>query len=129
MSDVEKPKGDLAIRVMAMPKDTNQNGDIFGGWVLSHMDIAAVSCAIEASRSRVTTAAIESMIFLQPVHVGDFVSFYTTLEKTGRSSMCIRVETWAESIDYQQKVTEGTFTCVAIDEEKRPKQVFFHESV
>ncbi len=126
---VEKPCGDLAIRVLAMPKDVNHNGDIFGGWVLAHMDMAAVSCATEKSGSRVTTAAVDGMSFIAPIHVGDFVCIYAKILSTGRSSMVVLVETWA--IDgtgglnaKRRKVTEGRFTCVAIDEHGKPHPVF-----
>lgn len=126
---VEKPCGDLAIRVLAMPKDVNHNGDIFGGWVLAHMDMAAVSCATEKSGSRVTTAAVDGMSFIAPIHVGDFVCIYAKILSTGRSSMVVLVETWATNgtggpDKKRRKVTEGRFTCVAIDDHGKPHAVF-----
>ena len=91
----KEPRGELAIRTLAMPSDTNVNGDIFGGWVISYMDLAGLSIARKQSHSRVTTAAIDKMSFLSPVHVGDFICCYGELLKVGRTSMTIRIETYA----------------------------------
>lgn len=124
MSSVKEkePQGELAIRVVAMPANTNPNGDIFGGWVVSHMDIAGMSLAKQHTRNRVTTVAIESMTFLAPVHVGDFICCYVDLIKKGRTSITIKVETWAIGAgdEHYRQVTEGVFTFVSIDDAGRP---------
>jgi len=101
-----------------MPADTNPSGDIFGGWVLSQMDIAAGICAGQRAQSRVVTAAIEAMSFFRPVKVGDVLGVYTTVTKAGRSSMDIHVEAWVrrDRIGQREKVTEATFTFVAVDD-------------
>lgn len=126
------PKGKLALRMVAMPADTNPNGDIFGGWLVSQMDLAAFTCAKQTCYCRVTTVAIDSISFLQPVAVGDVLCFYTELVKIGRSSMQIRVETWKISLSHKDeqriKVTEGLFTFVAIDEKGKPQPVFSTEA-
>lgn len=114
--------GDLAIRTVAMPANTNPNGDIFGGWVVSNMDLAGLSAARKYTKHRVTTVAIDKMVFLTPVCVGDFICCYTKLIKTGRTSLTIKIETWAVGADEasRRQVTEGVFTFVAIDEHGRP---------
>jgi acyl-CoA thioesterase YciA len=113
------------LRAIAMPADTNPNGDIFGGWLLSQMDLAGGSVASQRARGRVATVALTSMTFHLPVHVGDEVSCYGEIEKVGRSSITIRVETWTRRRDGGEtvKVTEGTFTYVAIDGSGRPRPV------
>lgn len=120
MSDEDDagPVGDLTVRTVAMPADTNSNGDIFGGWVLSQMDIAAGVCASQRARGRVATVAIDAMSFLRPVKVGDVLCVYTELEREGRTSMTIHLEAWALRNRYgvREKVTDGRFTFVAIDE-------------
>ena len=120
----ERPDGTLAIRTVAMPADTNTAGDIFGGWVLSQMDIAGGIAAAERAQSRVATVGIEAMSFLKPVHVGDILSVYCEVVRVGRTSVGVRVEAWVQrklSRDLM-KVTEGVFTFVALDEagNKRP---------
>lgn len=120
MSDSTQPNGNLVLRTLAMPADTNANGDIFGGWLLSQMDIAGGLEAKQHSRSRVVTVAINAMEFHRPVYVGDAVACYTTVERVGRTSMTIRVEAWATrgAIEEERiKVTEGIFTFVAINED------------
>ncbi len=116
-----EPRGNLSLRTVAMPADTNPNGDIFGGWLVSQMDLAAFTCAKKTSYSRVATVGIESINFIQPVAVGDVVCLYTELLRIGRTSMRIRVQVWKiahKSQDEQRvKVTEGVFTFVAIDKE------------
>jgi acyl-CoA thioesterase YciA len=114
--------GQLAIRTLAMPSDVNVNGDIFGGWVISYMDLAGLSIARKRARCRVTTVAIDKMVFLAPVHVGDFICCYGELIKVGRTSMTIRIQTYAtdESEGARRHVTEGIFTYVAIDANGRP---------
>ena len=118
----KKSTGQLAIRTLAMPSDTNVNGDIFGGWVISYMDLAGLSIARKRARCRVTTVAIDKMVFLSPVHVGDFICCYGELLKVGRTSMTIRIETFAtdELGEGRRQVTEGVFTYVAINAEGRP---------
>ena len=120
----ERPDGTLAIRTVAMPADTNTAGDIFGGWVLSQMDIAGGIAAAERAQSRVATVGIEAMSFLKPVHVGDILSVYCEVVRVGRTSVGVMVEAWVQrklSRDLM-KVTEGVFTFVALDEagNKRP---------
>lgn len=121
------PNGELSLQVIAMPRDTNPYGDIFGGWLLSQMDLAGMVHARRTSRGRVATVAISSMGFLRPVPVGATVSCYTTLADTGRTSMRISVEVWIDSEDENQpaKVSEGDFWYVAIDTDgkTRPVQV------
>lgn len=119
------PVGELAIRILAMPKDTNVNGDIFGGWLVSLMDLGASITAKERCKGRCVTVAIDKMIFHHPVHVGDTVCCYTELLKVGNTSMTIRVQAWAVGIAQEQrvKVTEGIFTFVAVDEHGKPRAV------
>ena len=116
------PQGELVIRTIAMPADTNANGDIFGGWLLSQMDLGGAIYARNLSRSRVTTVAIDAMTFITPVYVGDIVSCHATLAKVGRTSMRIAVEAWAQRTKGGElvRVTQGTFTYVAIDDNGRP---------
>lgn len=120
-----EPHGELVIRTIAMPADTNPSGDIFGGWLMSQMDLGAAIYARNLSRSRVTTVAVEAMAFLNPVRVGDIVNCYASLLKVGRSSMRIDVEAWVQRGDdgRLRRVTEGVFTYVAIDEAGRPHPV------
>ena len=128
MNDIDttpSPLGKLALQTVAMPKDTNANGDIFGGWLLSQMDIAALITASEVADGRAATVAIDSMAFLTPVHVGAVVSCYCDVLEIGRSSVRILVEVWINSkIDGEpQKVTEGEFVFVAIDENGRTRVI------
>lgn len=119
------PQGALVISTMAMPKDTNGNGDIFGGWLVSQMDIAGAIFAKHLAKGRVATVAINSLAFQRPVSVGDVVSCYAALEKMGRTSMTIHIEVWitADADASQYKVTEGSFVFVALDENMRPRPV------
>ncbi|MFZ5706368.1 MAG: acyl-CoA thioesterase [Pseudomonadota bacterium] len=121
----QPPAGDPAIRVVAMPADTNANGDIFGGWLVSMMDLAAGTIASQRSRGRTATIAIDGMTFHRPVKVGDVVSVYADLVSVGRTSMKIDITAWRRSRDglEVQKVTHATFTFVAIDEQGRPRAV------
>jgi acyl-CoA thioesterase YciA len=121
----ELPQGELAVRLIAMPADTNANGDIFGGWVLSQMDQAGGIAAVERAQGRVVTVAIEAMTFIRPVRVGDVLCVYTSVEKVGRTSMKIHIEAWAQRFrsHLTEKVTDGAFTFVAIDEDGRPRAV------
>ena len=117
--DLENKKnGQLAIQTLAMPTNTNANGDIFGGWLVSQMDLAAGIIAKLHSKGRVVTVAIDKMTFNESVHVGDLVSCYGNLVSTGTTSMVIDVETWCVHPDthIERKVTQGRFTFVAIDE-------------
>ena len=118
-----EPKGDLTTRTLAMPADANPSGDIFGGWVLSQMDIAAGICAGQRAEGRVATVAIDAMAFLRPVHVGDVLCVYTGIEHEGRTSIRIHLEAWAlrNRLGERVKVTDGTFTFVAIDSSGRPQ--------
>jgi acyl-CoA thioesterase YciA len=118
LSKPDKPEGDLTIRTVAMPADTNTAGDIFGGWVLSQMDIASGIAAAEHCRTRVTTVGIEAMSFLKAVHVGDILSAYCRVIRVGNTSMAVKVEAWVQRkmSDELMKVTEGEFTFVSLDE-------------
>jgi acyl-CoA thioesterase YciA len=120
-----QPTGELVIRTIAMPANTNANGDIFGGWLVSQMDLGGAIVAAHLSRSRVATVAIDAMAFLQPVYVGDVVNCHAALQKTGRTSMRIAVEAWVQRAHGGElvHVTEGDFTYVAIDENGRPRPV------
>ncbi|WP_131782753.1 hotdog domain-containing protein [Legionella gresilensis] len=122
------PKGEVTIQTLAMPADTNANGDIFGGWLVSQMDLAAGVLAKKLSQGRAATVAINSMTFLKPVRVGDIVSCYVELVKLGKTSMTIDVEVWAEPAAGFGKfrVTEGTFVFVAIDDYGKPREVPKH---
>ncbi|MDE1568934.1 acyl-CoA thioesterase [Aquabacter sp. P-9] len=114
-----------SIRTIAMPADTNPNGDIFGGWLMSQMDLAAGNVATRRARGRAATVAVEAITFLGPVAVGDEVSLFAKLTKLGRTSMRIEVEAWrrARASEETFKVTEATFTFVAIDEAGRPRPI------
>ncbi len=121
----EQPRGELSLRTLAMPRDANPNGDIFGGWVISQMDIAAGMAASLRSQGRAATVAIDGMVFKLPVYVGDILCVYTDLERVGRTSMSIHVEAFAlrGRMGERVKVTEGKFTFVAIDDERKPRAV------
>lgn len=118
----DEPKGELVIRTIAMPADTNPSGDIFGGWIVSQMDLGSGILAAKTAKSRVVTVAIEGMSFLQPVKVGDRVACYAWVEKIGRSSMTIPVEVWAQRYmtGEQVRVTHGVFIYVAVDDVGNP---------
>lgn len=120
-----KPNGRLVIQIVAMPADTNANGDIFGGWVVSHMDMGAGIEGRRRARSRVVTAAIDGLVFIKPVSVGDTVCYYANLLKVGRTSMRIQMEAWTIPMteDTPIKAAEGIFTFVAIDGQGRPRPV------
>jgi len=123
MSAPPVPRGEPALRVIAMPADTNPAGKIFGGWLLSQMDLAGGTAAHHRARGRVATVAIEAMTFHKPVNVGDEVSCYTAIRRVGRTSLTICIETWTRPSEggQQIKVTEGVFTYVAVDAEGRPR--------
>ncbi|MEP6709037.1 MAG: acyl-CoA thioesterase [Verrucomicrobiota bacterium] len=125
MDSTESPKGELVIRTIAMPADTNPNGDIFGGWLMSQMDLGSGILASKTAKTRVVTVAVEGMSFLHPVRVGDTVACYAWVEKIGRTSMIIPVEVWVQRYmqTEQTRVTRGVFTCVAVDNEGKPVPV------
>ncbi|KGE03163.1 acyl-CoA thioesterase [Pseudohaliea rubra] len=128
MSDIDStptPQGELALQTIAMPKDTNAEGDIFGGWLLSQMDLAGAIAAREVASGRVATVAIEGMAFITPVHVGAVVSCYCDVIEIGRSSIRIVVEVWIDSPHDGEpiKVTEGEFIFVAIDDKRRTRTI------
>lgn len=125
MQNNAKPKGKLVIQIVAMPADTNANGDIFGGWLVSHMDMGAGIAAKRRAHSRAVTVAIDSLVFIKPVSVGDTVSFFAELLKVGRTSMQFHIEVWTLSINAEdnEKVAEGLFTFVAIDDSGKPQPV------
>jgi acyl-CoA thioesterase YciA len=120
-----EPRGELATRTLAMPADTNPSGDIFGGWIMSLMDLAAGMTATTRARGRVVTAAVSDLSFLAPVKVGDAVCCYTDVIATGRSSMKLSVEVWVlrERLGARMKVTEATFTLVAVDADGKPRSL------
>jgi acyl-CoA thioesterase YciA len=124
-SSEEEPRGELTVRLIAMPSDTNANGDIFGGWVLSQMDQAGGIAAAERANGRVVTIAIEALKFIRPVKVGDVLCVYTAIDHHGRTSMKVHVEAWAKRFrtHRREKVTDATFTFVAIDDAGRPRPV------
>lgn len=113
----EQAIGRLTTRTLAMPSDTNAAGDIFGGWVLSQMDIAAGICAGQRAQGRVVTVTVESMSFILAVKVGDILGLYTHVAEIGRTSMVVHVEAWVrrDRIGLREKVTEGRFKFVALD--------------
>src|ERR1700733_5409571 len=120
-----EPGGDLCIRTMAMPADTNANGDIFGGWLLSQMDVGGGIFASKIAESRTVTVAIEAMSFRKAVYVGDLVSVYGNLVRTGRTSITVHLEAWAIRRRGMQPilVTDGNFTYVSIDDSGHPKAI------
>lgn len=122
---IPEPRGELALQTIAMPKDANAYGDIFGGWLVSQMDLAGGVVAHKTAKGRVATVAIENMVFIAPISVGSTVSCYAKLLSIGRSSMKIHVEVWAcEAIsNYCVKVGDGIFTFVAIDSNRRTRPV------
>jgi len=114
----DEPAGALTIRTLAMPADTNPAGDIFGGWVMSQMDIAGAIAAVERSQGRVVTVAVEAMTFIAPVKVGDILCVYTRIERVGTTSITIAIEAWArrQRLSDRVKVTDGRFIYVALAE-------------
>jgi acyl-CoA thioesterase YciA len=119
------PASEPALRAIAMPADTNPQGDIFGGWLLSQMDLAGSTAAIRRAKGRVATVAVTSMTFRRPVLVGDEVSCYAEVIKVGNTSVTVKIESWVRRGigDDPIKVTEGIFTYVAIGADRRPKAV------
>lgn len=119
------PSGQLTLQTLSMPADTNPYGDIFGGWLMSQMDIAGAIMAQEVAKGRVTTVAVGSMVFLRPVPVGATVSCYASAQDVGRTSVRILIEVWIKVCKTGEvaKVTEGEFVYVAIDDNGRTRQV------
>lgn len=124
-TQADSPNGDLTLRTMAMPADTNAAGDIFGGWVLSQMDLAGGIAAGQRAGGRVVTIAVDKMKFIRPVHVGDVLCVYSRVGRVGRTSMEINLEAWAlrHRFGHREKVTEATFTFVSVDDDGRPVPV------
>lgn len=123
------PKGELVMKSIAMPADTNPNGDIFGGWLLSQMDLGGAVLAHKLTKGRNTTISIDKMTFLKPVYVGDIVSCYATLAKRGRTSLAIKLDVLVERFHTQEliHVTEGIFTYVHIDEKGKPTAIQWND--
>jgi acyl-CoA thioesterase YciA len=120
-----EPQGELCTRTLAMPADTNQNGDIFGGWLLSQMDIGGGIFASKIAKSRTVTVAIDAMNFRKPVFVGDLVSVHASLVKVGKTSITVHLEAWVLRRKEMQSimVTDGNFTYVSIDDQGHPQAV------
>lgn len=121
----EEPKGALTVRTLAMPADTNPSGDIFGGWVMSQMDIAGAIAAVEYVGGRVVTVAVEAMTFIAPVKVGDVLCVYCEIVHVGKSSIAVAIQAWARRnrVADRVKVTEGKFIYVALDDEGKSKPI------
>ncbi|SNY59485.1 acyl-CoA thioester hydrolase YciA [Enterobacter sp. CC120223-11] len=122
----EAPVGDLVLRTLAMPADTNANGDIFGGWIMSQMDLGGAIMAKEIAQGRVVTVRVDGMTFLRPVAVGDVVCCYARCTKRGTSSITVNIEVWvkkvsSEPIGQRYKATEALFIYVAVDSEGKPR--------
>lgn len=129
MSDAE-PRGELVLRTLAMPADTNANGDIFGGWIMSQMDIAGGILAKEVADGRTVTVAVDGMKFLHPVQVGDVVCCYGSVQRIGNTSMVLHLEVWVKPIlrevelpGCRFKVTEANFTFVAVGNDGKKRRV------
>jgi acyl-CoA thioesterase YciA len=116
--EMTEPKGQLTIRTMAMPADANAAGDIFGGWVMSQLDIAGAVAAVERVHGRVVTVAVEAMTFIAPVKVGDVLCVYTTIERIGNTSITVGLEAYVrrQMLPDRKKVTEGRFVYVSLDD-------------
>ncbi|MFM2485805.1 acyl-CoA thioester hydrolase YciA [Celerinatantimonas yamalensis] len=123
------PEGQMLLRTLAMPADANANGDIFGGWIMSQMDIAGSILAKEIALGRTCTVAVNGMTFLEPVQIGDVVCCYGSCSKVGNSSLTIQLEVWVKPVLRQSSpeerfcVTQATFTYVAIDDEGKPRRI------
>lgn len=126
--DVHSPKGQMLLRTLAMPADTNANGDIFGGWIMSQLDLAGGILAKEISSGRIVTVSVSSITFKKPVRVGDVVCCYGDCIKIGRTSMTINLELWVkpvkeDGVHDRFQVTEATFHYVAVDADGRPREI------
>ncbi len=122
-NSVHQPRGELSLRTVAMPADTNPNGDIFGGWIMSLMDLAAGVAAGSRAKGRVATAAVSNLSFLRPVKVGDVVCVYTDISRTGRTSVTVAVEAWVlrRNQGERERVTFAEFVLVAVDDHGVPR--------
>ncbi|GAA5009189.1 acyl-CoA thioesterase [Acinetobacter puyangensis] len=122
---VAEPRGNLSLQTIAMPADANWSGDIFGGWLVSQMDLAGAIHSERISRGRCATISIHEMTFMVPVKIGDVISCYTEIVKVGNSSMQVHIEVWSKSNqrEFPQKVTEGIFTFVAVDADGKKRQI------
>jgi len=120
-----EPTGELTLRTLAMPADANAAWDIFGGWVMAQMDLAAGMRAAQRAKGRVVTAAVKEMAFAKPMKIGDTLSVYTSITRTGRTSMTLKVEAWAKRYlsDMVEKVTYADFVMVALDDKGNPQAV------
>jgi len=123
--DIDRDRTQASLRTIAMPADTNPNGDIFGGWILSQMDLAGGTYALYVAQGRVATVAVTGMKFYKPVNVGDEVSCYCATHAIGRTSVTVNVETWVRrrQLAIEEQVTEGLFTFVAIDANGQPRPI------
>ena len=122
---IDKDRTPPSLRTLAMPADTNPNGDVFGGWIMSQMDLAGGTYAFHIAQGRVATVAVTGMQFHKPVYVGDEVSCYCATQRIGHTSITVLVETWVRrrQLDVEEKVTDGLYTFVAIDAQGRPRPV------
>lgn len=125
MNEKDAPTGELTVRTMAMPRDTNPIGDIFGGYLLSQMDIAGGIYSQKIAKGRTVTIAVDSMTFYKPLNVGDVLCCYCDTIKIGRTSIAVKVEAWTirKFQADREKITEGVFTYVAIDDNSRPRPI------
>jgi acyl-CoA thioesterase YciA len=116
---------DPTLRVVPMPSDANYSGDIFGGWIMSQVDIAGSIPAALLAKGRVVTIAVNTFLFKQPVYIGDLVSFYASISKVGKTSITVDVEVYAQrrSLDETVKVTDATLTYVAVDDDRKPRAI------
>ena len=123
----DQPPTDLvpAIRTIAMPADANSNGDIFGGWMMSQMDLAGGVAAVQRAQGRIVTVAVDAMTFHLPVNVGDLVSCYAQVTRVGRTSLTVKIDAWVQRRigRHMERVTSGSFTYVAVDDKGRPRPV------
>jgi acyl-CoA thioesterase YciA len=125
MDNTVPPGMELTLRTLAMPADANPAGDIFGGWVMSQMDLAAFVRANEAAAGRTVTVAVHEIVFKKPVKIGDTLCVYTDIQKIGRTSITLRIEAWTRRHyeDSREKVTEAVFVMVAVDDDGNPRPI------
>ncbi|AGH80282.1 acyl-CoA thioester hydrolase YciA [Psychromonas sp. CNPT3] len=133
VNDQKSPTGEVLLRTLAMPADTNANGDIFGGWIMSQLDLAGAILAKEISIGRVVTVSVSSITFKKPVNVGDVVCCYGICDRIGRTSMSIHLEVWVKKINHDSvsepmKVCEAIFNYVAIDSTGTPRVIVKKEN-